>query len=204
MKLIWKLSIRLTVSCVTGLYGGTVLLYSRGYHSLALRQAVKTQYHTHQLTQTCVQQTTDKVEGAPPIIQRCNIPVRKVESGYSKPPSKQHCAPQDASEYVASVDSRQDGHRPLLPLAVPVQGDGHGTEPGAEEPAQQPTKRLVERGPETGDGSPGARVDAMRVEQREGSEEGQVGCAEEGVGDVGEQGRPEEDHGDVEERRQDQ
>lgn len=31
-----------------------------------------------------------------------------------------------------------------------------------------------------------------------------MGGAEEGVGDVGEQGRPEEDHGDVEERRQDQ
>lgn len=31
-----------------------------------------------------------------------------------------------------------------------------------------------------------------------------MGGAEEGVGDVGEQGGPEKDHGDVEERRQDQ
>lgn len=31
-----------------------------------------------------------------------------------------------------------------------------------------------------------------------------MGGTEEGVGDVGEQGRPEEDHGGVEERRQDQ
>lgn len=44
----------------------------------------------------------------------------------------------------------------------------------------------------------------MGVEEREGGEQGQVGGAEEGVGDVCEQWRPEEDHRDVEERRQDQ
>ena len=123
---------------------------------------------------------------------------------FSEPLSKKHCATQHASEHVAAIYSSKDGHRPLLPLAVPVQGDGHGAQPGAEEAAQQPTKGLVERGLEPNDGSPGARIDAVGVEERESGEQGQVGGAEKGVGDMGEQGRPEEDHGGVEERRQDQ
>lgn len=122
----------------------------------------------------------------------------------SKSLPKEHGATHHASKHVASIYSSQNSHRPLLPLAVPVQGDGHGAQPCAEEAAQQPAKGLVEGSLEPGHGSPGARVDAMGVEERESGEQGQVGGTEEGVGDVGEQGRPEEDHGDVEERRQDQ
>lgn len=85
-----------------------------------------------------------------------------------------------------------------MPLAVPVQGNGHSAQPGAEEAAEKPAEGLIERCLEPGDGSPGARVNAVGVEERERGEQGQMGGAEEGMGDVGEQRRPEEDHDDVE------
>lgn len=104
----------------------------------------------------------------------------------SKSLPKEHGATHQASKHVAGIDSSQDGHRPLLPLAVPVQGDGHGAQPCAEEAAQQPAKGLVEGGLEPGDGGPGARIDSVSVEKRESGEQGQVGGTEEGMGDVGE------------------
>lgn len=90
----------------------------------------------------------------------------------SKSLPEEHGTTQHASKHVAGIDSSQDGHRPLLPLAVPVQGNGHGAQPGAEEAAEQPAKGLVEGSLEPGDGSPGARIDAVCVEERERGEKG--------------------------------
>jgi hypothetical protein len=125
-------------------------------------------------------------------------------AGCSKPPPKKDRATQNASEHISGVDASQNSHGPLLPLAVPVQRDGHSAQPGAEEATQKSTKGLVQGGPKSGEGSPGAGVDAVGVEERERREQGQMGGAEEGMGDVGEQRRPEKDHDDVEEGRQDQ
>lgn len=154
------------------------VIHSRGYHSTAL-QAIKTQYHTHQHTWL----STNQLEQRP--IRSESLP-------------KKHRATQHASKHVSGIDASKDSHGPFLPFAVPVQRDRHGAQPGAEEATKKPAEGLVERCLEPGDGRPGARINPVGVEERERGEKGQMGCAEEGMGDVGEQRRPEEDHDDVE------
>lgn len=118
--------------------------------------------------------------------------------------SEQHSAPHEAAKQVPSVYSRQYGDRPLLPFAVPIQRDRHGTQPSPEKGTQQPAKALVQGSLEAGQGQPGGRIDAVDVEEREQTEQRQVGGAEKGMRDVSEQGGAEEDHDGVEERREDE
>lgn len=42
-------------------------------------------------------------------------------------------APDYSPQHIAGIDATEDGDGPLLPLAIPVEGDGHGTQPRAQE-----------------------------------------------------------------------
>ncbi len=111
-----------------------------------------------------------------------------------------NAAPQGPAGDVAGVHAAQYGDGPLLPLAVPVERDGHGAEPGAQHGAERAAVRLVERGGETGAEGPGRRVDAERVEEREEREDGQVGGAQGRVSGLRQERCPQEDEGDVQSR----
>lgn len=45
---------------------------------------------------------------------------------------------------MAEVQAHDDGNRPPLPVAVPVERNGHGTEPRADERTEEPAEGLVE------------------------------------------------------------
>jgi hypothetical protein len=47
------------------------------------------------------------------------------------------------TQFVASIDAHQNGNRPLLPLAIPVQRNWHSSNPCAKASTNQTTKGLV-------------------------------------------------------------
>lgn len=102
---------------------------------------------------------------------------------------------------MPEVQPDDDGHGPLLPFPVPVQRDGHGAQPRAEQSTEQTAERLVEGRIGPGDGEHGLRVHASGVEDGVDAQEGEVRGAEERVGDVVEEGGAEEDKEDVNRRR---
>jgi hypothetical protein len=105
---------------------------------------------------------------------------------------------------VSNISAGNNGDGPLLPLAIPVEGNRHGSEPRADHGAHEAAKGLVEGGRDADDGLEGNGVGAADVEDGVDGEDGDVRGAEERVGGVGEEWGAEEDEEDVKDGRQDE
>lgn len=47
--------------------------------------------------------------------------------------------------HISQVRTRDDGHRPLLPLPIPIQRNRDGSQPGSQEAARGAPEDLVDR-----------------------------------------------------------
>lgn len=92
--------------------------------------------------------------------------------------------PSQIPHHSPRIRSHDNRNRPLLPLAVPVQRDGYGSDPRPYASAQTHAVQLVDRQLQTHYLQPFGRVEAVRVEELGCGEEGEVECEEEGVGVV--------------------
>lgn len=102
---------------------------------------------------------------------------------------------------VSNIGTGNNGDGPLLPLAIPVKGDGHSSEPRADHGAHEAAKGLVEGGRDADDGLEGHRVGTADVEDGVDGEDSDVRSAEERVRGVGEEWGTEEDEEDVKDGR---
>lgn len=113
----------------------------------------------------------------------------------SLPPEQR--SSQNPTKQVSSISTTENGNRPPLPLTVPIQWNRHSAQPRAHKATHQTAKGLIERCTESADRSPGGRVDAVYVEEREECKEGKVRGAQECMRPMCGEGRAEEDHGEV-------
>ena len=100
---------------------------------------------------------------------------------------------------ISHVGSSQDGDWPLLPSAVPVERDGHSTDPSTNQSSDRGTKDLVNGCSQCANLDPFGTIDTVDVEKRVGGEEGDVETAVNGVGLVGGERGTEEDEDDGDE-----
>ena len=96
----------------------------------------------------------------------------------------EHRSKNFGTDKVAQVSPGEDRDRPLLPLTVPVERDRHGTEPSADDSADETAESLVQ-------GSGGSENSRQR---------GAVNAAEKRVRNMGEERRAEEDQEDMKNR----
>lgn len=96
----------------------------------------------------------------------------------------QHRARQQAPRRGAQVYAHDNGHRPPLPVPIPVQRDGHSAQPRTRHSTHQPAKRLVQRRRGTRYGNKRLLVEAPRVQDGENNQYGEVRRKENRVGCV--------------------
>lgn len=95
------------------------------------------------------------------------------------------------SNHVSQIHADHDCYRPLLPLAIPVKRDRHGTEPCTDKCACETTEGLIQGCRSPNHSLKVRSVDTVDVEDREECQHCKVSAAEEGMRGVSEEGRAE-------------
>lgn len=112
----------------------------------------------------------------------------------------EHRSKNFGTDKVAQVSPGEDRDRPLLPLTVPVERDRHGTEPSADDSADETAESLVQGSGGSENSRQRGAVNAANKENGEDGEDGDVGAAEKRVRNMGEERRAEEDQEDMKNR----
>jgi len=118
---------------------------------------------------------------------------------YPLPPQQQPT--HDLAKGPPKIRTDNNRDRKLLPLAIPVQRDGHSTGPRTDQRAQRATKDLIDRHIEARHQPPFVLVHAVDVDQRQRRQQRDMQRAEQSLWLRVREGRAEEEERECEERR---
>lgn len=81
------------------------------------------------------------------------------------------------SDPVSKIHANNNSNGPFLPLPVPIEGDGHSAKPCAEQGAQKPARRFIQRRISSSQRNKSLPIHTADVEDRKEREKGEMRSA---------------------------
>lgn len=78
------------------------------------------------------------------------------------------------SDPVSKIHANNNGNGPFLPLPVPIEGDGHSAKPCAEQGAQKPARRFIQRRVSSSQRNKSLPIHSTDIEDRKEGEKGEM------------------------------